>query len=304
MNWNPINKILKKYLKHYKNNQRVLQDKLEDIINSSEFDELNNIGNGNKLKRLLLRTEFEKDSYFQHLKEFYLGKARITNKDILYMTLICHYWVFTSGLNTEQMFNDIIEYSTQTTLKTIPKEHKRVDSDFIKLYIMTLPNHLGWNWLDFKEQEIIYNVIEFIREFNIKKKGLDDLMRKQQRRHLNINGDKYSGSIESHINFLVNQAIVEVGKMAEMRLIKFLGIKDIKQTKMCKSLNDMVFYLDDFNRYRRYSDYDKRVVEYVTKGLVVGENQPPIDNHFHYCRSSMTYNLDYTSKEYAKQFKL
>ena len=67
---------------------------------------------------------------------------------------------------------------------------------------------------------------------------------------------------------------------------------DKRTTKMCESLNNQIFYLDKVNTYQRYSDYDKRIVTYTTKGLVVGENLPPISNHFHWCRSTITYLID------------
>lgn len=292
MDWAIVNKILKKYLKNYKSNQKGLQDKLEEVLNSSEFGELNNIGNGDKLRRLLLKTNFPKDSYFDYLKNYYMTKARITNKDVLYMTLIVYYWQFAGDLKTETMFNDIIDHSIQTALKTLPKGHKRVDSDFIKLYIMTIPNHLGWNWLDFREQEIIYNVREFIRELNIKKKNLDNLMLKQQKRHLNINVDKYSGSVESHVQFLVNQAILEVGKQAGMEKCKFIGINDKVQTKMCHSMNNQIFYLNKENVFKRYSANAEAIINYRVRGMVLGINLPPLIDHFHYCRSTITYQVD------------
>ena len=125
MNWQIVNKKLKKYLKKYKSNQRILQDDLEEILNSGEFDDLNKIGNGDKLKRKLLKVKFEKGSYFDYLKEHYLKKARITNKDILYMTLILAYWQFSSDISTETMFRDVIHLTRENTIKTLPKESER-----------------------------------------------------------------------------------------------------------------------------------------------------------------------------------
>lgn len=294
MNWQIVNKRLKKYLKKYKSNQKYLQDELEEILNSGEFDDLNKIGNGDKLKRKLLRVEFDKGSYFDYLKQYYLKKTRITNKDVLYMTLILAYWQFNSDISTETMFRDIIDQTREYTVKTLPKEadKKKVKDHF--LYIMTLSNHLGWAWGDFKQNEIDYNVREIIREYTQKKTKVDlaEIMAKQQRRHLNINKDKYSGSIESHIQFLVNQTILNVGLDTNMEKAKFLGVKDNRQTKMCGSLNNQIFYLNKVNKYYRYSDEDKAVVEYVDEGLVVGRNLPPITNHYHYCRSSITYQVD------------
>ena len=53
---------------------------------------------------------------------------------------------------------------------------------------------------------------------------------------------------------------------------------DSKTTLMCETLNEQEFYIDKVNVYDRYSAVDKRNVVYTTKGLVVGENLPPITN--------------------------
>ena len=71
--------------------------------------------------------------------------------------------------------------------------------------------------------------------------------------------------------------------------------------KMCNSLEGQVFYLNKMNTYQRYSDLDNRIVTYHTKGLVVGENLPPISNHFHWCRSDITYLVDLT---YQKMYNI
>lgn len=61
---------------------------------------------------------------------------------------------------------------------------------------------------------------------------------------------------------------------------------------MCETLDNQLFYLDEMNTYQRYSEADKRIVTYHTKGMVLGENLPPISNHFHWCRSTITYLID------------
>ena len=92
--------------------------------------------------------------------------------------------------------------------------------------------------------------------------------------------------------FRSNQTYLEVGKDYGMEKVMFIGVDDNKQTRMCESLNRKVFFLNKMNEYDRYSAIDDKIVRYKTFGLKLGENQPPLTNHFHYCRSSLTYQVD------------
>ena len=76
-----------------------------------------------------------------------------------------------------------------------------------------------------------------------------------------------------------------------MEKVRF-GINDLTNKQECESLNNKVFYLNKWNDYDRYSAIDNKIVRYRTFGLKLGENQPPLTNHFHYCRSSLTYQVD------------
>jgi len=168
--------------------------------------------------------------------------------------------------------------------------------------IATIPNHLGWIWKDYIENEINYFTNQLFNEFvvqfnlgnelNVDNDIFKQIFDKQQRSRLNIDNGKVSGAMETHIDFIANQTYVEVGNDYGMEKVRFLGINDNKQTRMCESLNNKVFYLNKWNDYDRYSAIDNKIVRYRTFGLKLGENQPPLTNHFHYCRSSLTYQVD------------
>ncbi len=97
--------------------------------------------------------------------------------------------------------------------------------------------------------------------------------------------EKYSGAVESQINFLVNQCLYLVFQDAEVEKVIFLGVNDNRQTRMCHSLDGQEFWLNKINKFERYSDSVARIIEYEVFGLVSGINLPPIDDHTHYCRS-------------------
>lgn len=54
----------------------------------------------------------------------------------------------------------------------------------------------------------------------------------------------------------------------------------------------MLFYVNDWNKFYRYSDIDGKDVLYTVNGLEQGINLSPINNHFHWCRSTVTYQID------------
>ena len=114
--------------------------------------------------------------------------------------------------------------------------------------IATIPNHLGWIWKDYIENEINYNTNQLFNEFvvqfnlgnelNVDNDIFKNIFDKQQRSRLNIDNGKVSGAMETHIDFIANQTYVEVGKDYGMEKVRFLGINDNKQTRMCESLNN------------------------------------------------------------------
>lgn len=61
-------------------------------------------------------------------------------------------------------------------------------------------------------------------------------------------------------------------------------------THLCFS--SMLFYVNDWNKFYRYSDIDGKDVLYTVNGLEQGINLSPINNHFHWCRSTVTYQID------------
>lgn len=72
----------------------------------------------------------------------------------------------------------------------------------------------------------------------------------------------------------------------------FRAVLDDRTTKMCKSLDRQVFNVHDSNTFTRWSDSDEAMRTYTCEGLVLGLNLPPINNHFHFCRSTVIYNID------------
>lgn len=271
-----------------------MSDELYDILDDRlSIDEFNNIGNVRKFKRLLQKTKVPQ-GYLSYLKDYYLKQRKITHKDMITFMVMLAYYRFTRATQTERLFDDIMFIGWQTAQEQAKiKPQDNLDT----LAIMVIPNHLGWIWADYVMSELRYNSEMVMKQYvNSLREGekidLTPILERQQRNHLNINNGKHSGAVESHTNFVINQAMLQYGHKANLTKVKFVGIEDKVQTKMCGSLNNQVFFLNDWNVFRRYSDAVGATVEYTVFGLEVGLNLAPITNHIHYCRSSISYQVD------------
>lgn len=125
------------------------------------------------------------------------------------------------------------------------------------------------------------------KENDIKDIQYQKIVKSQNNQYLMINPetDKRSGFIEVIGTSLYNNGYKQACEDYKVEKVKFYGINDEVQTKMCNSLNNQEFYIHDWNEFYRYDDSNKTVVKHRCYGLVQGVNLPPIDNHFHICRS-------------------
>jgi hypothetical protein len=107
---------------------------------------------------------------------------------------------------------------------------------------------------------------------------------------------------------LNNQAKVEGIKKADNNArVKFIAVEDNVTTKMCNSLNNQIFYVNKINEFERYygsSAKELSLKKFRVFGLVQGINIPPIIGHFHYCRSTITYNIDKPREEINKMLNM
>lgn len=112
---------------------------------------------------------------------------------------------------------------------------------------------------------------------------------KQAKRILNIHDDKYSGGLDDATRTVANGAYTyDTPKDAQVR---FIAEMDEKTTRMCRSLDNQIFNVHKENVFMRYSATADDVIEVRCMGLVQGKNLPPISDHFHWCRSTITYQV-------------
>lgn len=95
-----------------------------------------------------------------------------------------------------------------------------------------------------------------------------------------------SGGLDKYLVAYCNKAYLESAE-DDNQIVVFVAKMDYKTTKMCSSMNQLIFNTKDLNIFKRWSEIDNNLVTYKVKGLVTGVNLPPINNHQHPCRSTI-----------------
>lgn len=93
--------------------------------------------------------------------------------------------------------------------------------------------------------------------------------------------------LDEELSYLVNNTLLRAYKDAGIDKVRFVASIDEKTTEMCESLNNQVFSMTKENRFTRYSADAGGEIIYRVKGLKAGVNLPPINDHFHWCRSTI-----------------
>ena len=310
MNWKTIDKILKNYLKKYKNKQFELKDNIQAIFDLGITD-LGKIVNKTDLSRFKRYLENSKDlvkknDYVAYLIKKYINRSRISYKDLLNIMILTEYAKFETDIYENQIdtFENISQSVYVDTKKQCEKYGFKSDGwkwhDAAVLAYLLLPNEKGLLYLEQVNSVTIYNAGQIYKQAsidisqgkipNVNNEIYTNIFDKQRRAEINIKKDdnqkdKFSGYIDNQSTFLINQLKKEIFEHYDVKYCKFMSIHDSRRTKMCASLDGQIFKVNELNVYSRYSAMDGRDVTYRTVGMVVGENLPPILNSFHYCRS-------------------
>lgn len=176
----------------------------------------------------------------------------------------------------------------------------------------------GYVWNQYIDAITKYNAEQLYRQLTIdlqQQNKLDitndtyqNIIRKQGNSRLNINANKISGDIDLTLIGINNQAKIEgIYSFDNKAKCKFVAVEDEVTTKMCKSLDNQEFYIHDWNEFERYSKSNDCIKKYKCYGLIPGLNLPPINDGFHWCRSTVTYQVSDNKSmelEQGKQFNI
>lgn len=323
--WNYTDLKLKDYLRIYKKTNLKTQDNIQDIFNGIDFNymDLNKPISNNQRKKLSRVVDEWKQlellkGYFEYKVIEILNKRYITNQEMLSILLWGAFVKERSQLDEyeEVLFTEIGQDLYKQGIDEIkPTKKKKWSLTWEYIWSMLcLPNVKGSSWITYIEALALTNAQEIERQTIIqlqqnKKPNIEDdvfknILKKQQNRYISINDDKISGALDSQVVEIANKSLLKAGEdVGQKKLrVRFIAEIDDRTTKMCDGMNGMLFYVNDWNRFYRYSDDDKRDILYTIKGLEVGANLPPINNHFHYCRSTITYLTEMKYNELIAEY--
>lgn len=323
--WNYTDLKLKDYLRIYKKTNLKTQDNIQDIFNGIDFNymDLNKPISSNQRKKLSRVVDEWKQlellkGYFEYKVIEILNKRYITNQEMLSILLWGAFVKERSQLDEYEkvLFTEIGQDLYKQGIDEIkPTKKKKWSLTWEYIWSMLcLPNVKGSSWITYIEALALTNAQDIERQTIIqlqqnKKPNIEDdvfknILKKQQNRYISINDDKISGALDSQVVEIANKSLLKAGEDVGQKKLRarFIAEIDDRTTKMCDGMNGMLFYVNDWNRFYRYSDDDKRDVLYTIKGLEVGANLPPINNHFHYCRSTITYLTEMKYNELIAEY--
>lgn len=326
-NWQYHDKKMKELKQLYLKTSKQTQNKLQEIIDTFkfEFDTLYNIADTKTKKRVNTYIEEWKDKglltgYFGTLAKNIYRRTRVKNSEILELLIYGAYIEEQSKIQEQElniMYDDANYYyqeGQQEVNNTLPKKEKK-SIDILKwalfLDLLDEPNVKGYVFEQYIQATIQFYAQQIYRQMTIdlqQQKQLDitndiyqNLIKRQNNSKLSINGDKISGDIDAQLigvnNLAKVKGIKEVDNNAQVR---FIAVIDGNETDMCHSLDGQIFYIDKENTFDRYygeTQSELRIQRVRCKGLVLGLNLPPISHHFHWCRSTIIYQVSVAKEE-------
>lgn len=320
--WKEVDKLLATfYTKNNKINKR-LKSNIQMILNIASFikyDDLYKYAEQHNVAILKskieeLKEEYIVSGYINYKLNTYLNKTRIKNNELLTALFMIEYFKqnYDRKPLEDELFEDISNLvyieAQKETAEVLKKKKPRLltvpEAYLLQLIGLSMYNETPWE--DYKEGNIVYNSnqlfktmavnIQAEKSLNINSDDFKKLFESQDRNYLakkkNIPDtdnyfDEYYGPLDSIVCYIANQSALAGIKRQGCERVQFIATIDEKTTDMCHSLNGQIFSIDDWNTYDRYSAIDKKNIIYRTKGLKIGENLPPINNHIHHCRSTI-----------------
>ena len=312
--WSNTNKRLDDFIKKYNKLDRRKRDKLQQVFDGIDFtiEDVNKYITPTTRKKLERQIEeYEEQGiltgYFGYNVKNILKRSKIRNIDMLEIMIQACYMQEMKSVNDLEM-NLFQETSQEVYMQGVeeaqPKKRRKsyIVPEFLILEILALPNSKGYIWADYKEATAEYNASQIKRQvlINLQQKqplNVDDyefshIIDSQNKRYINKKKetqqeDKYSGMLDDELTGLANRMLLQAYIDNGVEKVQFIATIDDKTTKMCESLDKQIFYIGEMNTFKRYSENVGGIIEAQVYGLQTGVNLPPINDGFHWCRSTI-----------------
>lgn len=289
------------------------QLRLQELFDTFNFttENIYDIANNKTKKRINTYIEQWKEQklltgYFGVLANNIYKRTRVKNSEILELLIYSAYIEEQSKLEEKEkqiMYEDTNYYYEEGQKEVNKKKKPSILEMALFLALLDQPNYSGFNWRQYVEATIQYNTqqiykqailnIQQQKDIKIDSSEFQTIINRQNNQKLNINGTKTSGAIDLILIGINNQAKVKgIAKIDNNAKVVFLADLDGKETLMCHSLNNQEFYINKeniFDRYYGQTPKDQAIVRIKCFGMVLGLNLPPINYHFHWCRSMVQY---------------
>ncbi len=328
--WEQHDNYMKQLKQLYNKTSKQTQNRLQELFDTFNFttENIYNIADNKTKKRINTYIEqwkeqglLKNNNYFTVLANNIYKRTRVKNSEILELLIYSAYIEEQSKLEEQEkqiMYEDANYYYEQGQQEVNEKKKPSILAMALFLALLDKPNYSGFNWKQYIEATIQYNAQQIYKQAILNMQQQKDLeidssefqtiINRQNNQKLNINNDKISGAVDLQMIGLNNLAKVEGIKEVteDNSKVRFIAVEDDKTTLMCDSLNNQEFYINKGNVFDRYygeTQKELTIQKIRCNGLVLGLNLPPIQHHFHYCRSTIMY-LTLVEKQEKTEYNL
>lgn len=314
--WKVHDNYMRQLKQLYNKTSKQTQNRLQELFDTFNFttENIYNIADNKTKKRINTYIEqwkeqglLKNNNYFTVLANNIYKRTRVKNSEILELLIYSAYIEEQNKLEeqeTQIMYEDANYYYEQGQQEVNKKKKPSILTMALFLALLDQPNYSGFNWKQYIEATMQYNAQQLYKQAILnmqQQKGLEidsnefqTIIQRQNNQKLNINNDKISGATDLQMIGLNNLAKVEGIKEVteDNSKVRFIAVEDDKTTLMCDSLNNQEFYINKENVFDRYygeTQKELTIQRIRCNGLVLGLNLPPIQHHFHYCRSTIMY---------------
>lgn len=320
--WDYTRKELKQFRKEYDKLNKETQDKLQEIFTSYNitYDKLYKTISNNDKQRLKRKiNQWKKMGIYKGYFEFRveeLMKGKITYRDLIEILLYGAYAEEEEELDfkIKTLFSNVALDCYNQGREELKKKKKSIIPAYIlsSFGIMLVDGYIWQNYIDAlvltNMQEILKQYLILLqqgKELDAYSKLIQQILDMQRNRLISVSDDKYSGGLDKYTTALGNDAYLEASEFKDVPVV-FISDLCENVTEMCKYMDGMIFYTRSNNTFKRPMGRTKNdlVIEEVSvNGLVPGINLPPINQHFHWCHSTISYQIEKSTNEFRKEFK-